>query len=94
MTYNEAKNVLAENTKLVGTVGNFNFPYLIDRILIMPSELTNEIKNCIVKWVVVEDTPFDVAFKACSIDVNDDFEVYLYSKEKGSNPISISSYKI
>jgi hypothetical protein len=79
MTYEEAGKLMNDNLKIVETVGNENFPYFIDRLLIMPSKRNKENELCIIKWVIFNGAFFKDAFNTCEI-TEDDFNVYVYTK--------------
>ena len=91
MTYNEAEKLMLDNVKIVQTNGNKKFPYQIHKLLIMPTGICNEEALCIIKWAVGNDLPFKKAFDVCELK-QQDFDVYVYTKEQNIKPISLSEY--
>lgn len=81
MTYDEAEKFMFENLNIVDTDGNDKFPYRIDRLLIMPIDVTIEEQAEIVKWVVFNGLPFKKGLDVSGLGHKSDFDVYVFSKE-------------
>lgn len=91
LTYEEAQKFMLNNLKIVETNGNDKFPYRIHKLLIMPTDISHEDESCIIKWTVGNDIDFKKAFDICELS-QDNFEVYVYTKEQMIRPILLSHY--
>jgi hypothetical protein len=93
MNYKEAEIFRNEQLKLVGTMGDDKFPFVIDKILILPAnfDLYPNKGLEVIKWIVGVGMGNKEALESCEF-TNEDLQVYLYSKDKKSTPILLWEY--